>query len=57
MRTSDVEAMATTFEADLARANLPHRDVVEPAAARVAELGPIATRVFGRWADLVSSRV
>ena len=55
MRAAEVEAMATTFEADLARAGLHRRDVVGPAETRVAALAPIVTRVFGRWADLVAN--
>jgi GMP synthase (glutamine-hydrolysing) len=57
MRASEVEAMAVTFEADLGRAKVHRRDVVGPAETRVADLAPIGTRVFGRWADLVAGRV
>jgi GMP synthase (glutamine-hydrolysing) len=53
MRALDVDAMATTFASDLAPAGLTREGVVGPAAACTAALEPLATRVFGAWADLV----
>ena len=56
MGRPQVEAMAATFEQDLARAGLRAEDVVGPAAARIAALEPIASRVFGTWADRIEER-
>jgi GMP synthase (glutamine-hydrolysing) len=56
MRLPQVEAMAATFADDLARAGMRPEDVLGPAAARIAALEPIASRVFGAWADRIKDR-
>jgi GMP synthase (glutamine-hydrolysing) len=53
MGLASVEAMATVFQADVAKAGLCRDDIVRPAEERIAALAPIARRVFGAWADQV----
>jgi GMP synthase (glutamine-hydrolysing) len=50
---AQVRAMAETFAADLARANVDAAKLVAAADALTSRLGPVADTVFSRWVALL----